>query len=121
MKDIGLVLRSEIERRHLSQSVIALNAGFSHAHLWQLLQKNDMTCSKFEKICIAMGISPMSVFEVDGELAEPAKVSADPEDSKQLKALLKEKQKRIEALEEALASTKELLQMYRDKSGTKQS
>ena len=119
MKDIGLVLRTEIEKRHLNQSVIAQKAGFSHAHFWQLLQKEDMTCSKFEKICVALGLSPMSVFEVDGEIAESAKVSADPEDTKQLKTLLKEKQKRVEALEEALASTKELLSMYRDKIGTK--
>ena len=120
MKDIGLVLRTEIEKRHLNQSVIAQKAGFSHAHFWQLLQKEDMTCSKFEKICDALGLSPMSVFEVDGEIAESVKVSADPEDTKQLKTLLKEKQKRVEALEEALSSTKELLSLYRDKNGTRQ-
>lgn len=121
MKDIGLVLRTEIEKRGLQQKVLALKSGFSDAHFWQLIQKQDIRCSQLEKICGALEISPMSVFEVDGEIAEPAKVSADLEDAKQLKTLLKERQKRVEALEEALASTKELLQMYRDKSGTKQS
>ena len=106
MKDIGLVLRTEIEKRGLQQKIVAQKSGFSDAHL--------------EKICDALGISPMSVFEVDGEIAESVKVSADPEDTKQLKTLLKEKQKRVEALEEALASTKELLSMYRDKNGTRQ-
>lgn len=120
MKDIGLVLRTEIEKRGLQQKIVAQKSGFSDAHFWQLIQKEDIRCSQLEKICDALGISPMSVFEVDGEIAESAKVSADPEDTKQLKTLLKEKQKRVEALEEALASTKELLSMYRDKNGTRQ-
>ena len=80
-------------------------------------------CSQLEKMCIAFGLSPLSFFEdVEGlEVVSVPKSSSDDDETKQLKTLLKEKQKRIEALEEALASTKELLQMYRDKSGTKPS
>lgn len=120
MKDIGLVLRTEIEKRKLKQTELSLKTGYSHSHLWQLLQKEDWTCSKLERVCEAIGISPMSVFDVGGELAEPIeeKVSVNSDDIKALKTLLKEKQKRIEALEEALASTKELLSIYRDKNGS---
>lgn len=120
MKDIGLVLRTEIEKRKLKQTELSIKTGYSHSHLWQLLQKEDWTCSKLERVCEAIGISPMSVFDVGGELVEPIedKVSASSEDTKTLKKLLNEKQKRIEALEDALASTKELLSIYRDKKGS---
>lgn len=118
MKDIGLVLRSVIEKKKMKQVGISVATGFTTAHLWQLLQKGDMLCSQLEKICQAIGISPMSVFEYDGELIVDPQPSAESDDLKTLKALLKEKQKRIDALEDALASTKELLSLYRDKNGT---
>jgi transcriptional regulator with XRE-family HTH domain len=120
MKDIGLILRTEIEKRGLHQTILAHKTGYSRAHFWQLIQKADLTCSQLEKMCIAFGLSPLSFFEdVEGlEVVSVPKSSSDDDETKQLKTLLKEKQKRIEALEEALASTKELLQMYRDKSGT---
>ena len=120
MKDIGLFFRTEIEKRGLQQKILALKCGYSEAHFWQLIQKEDMKCSRYGKICRALGVSPMSVFDVDGEHSEPldTRVSEGSEDIKSMKTLLKEKQKRIEALEEALASTKELLQLYRDKNGT---
>lgn len=72
-------------------------------------------------MCVAFGLSPLSFFDdIEGaEVVSVPKSSSDDDETKQLKTLLKEKQKRIEALEEALASTKELLQMYRDKIGTK--
>lgn len=118
-----MILRTEIEKRGLQQTILAHKSGFSRAHFWQLIQKSDLTCSQLEKICIAMNLSPMSFFDdVEGleVVSEPNLASEDAE-IKQLKTLLKERQKRVEALEEALASTKELLQMYRDKNGTKQS
>lgn len=119
MKDIGLVLRSVVEQKKLKQIDIAHATGFSSAHVWQLLQKGDMLCSQLEKICQAIGISPMSVFDFDGDLVvEPRQSSAEIDDLKNLKLLLKEKQKRIDALEAALDSTQELLCMYRDKNGT---
>ena len=120
MKDIGLFFRTEIEKRGLQQKILAVKCGYSEAHFWQLIQKEDMKCSRYEKICEALGVSPMSVFEVKTKVAETLdnEVSASSDDIKGMKTLLKEKQKRIEALEEALASTKELLQLYRDKNGT---
>lgn len=122
MKDIGLVLRSVIEQKKLKQIDIAHATGFSSAHVWQLLQKADISCLQLEKFCQAIDISPMSVFDFDGDLVvEPRQSSAEIDDLKNLKLLLKEKQKRIEALEDALASSKELLSMYRDKIGTKDS
>lgn len=121
MKDIGLILRTEIEKRGLHQTILAHKTGYSRAHFWQLIQKEDLTCSQLEKMCIAFGLSPLSFFDdVEGleVVSEPNSASDDAE-IKNLKSLLKEKQKRIEALEEALASTKELLSLYRDKNGTK--
>lgn len=120
MKDIGLILRTEIEKRRLKQTELSLKTGYSTSHLWQLLQKEDWSCSKLERVCEAIGVSPMCVFEVEGHSAEPLeeRTSGSSDDIKGMKTLLKEKQKRIEALEEALASTKELLQLYRDKNGT---
>ena len=121
MKDIGLILRTEIEKRGLQQNILAMKSGYSRAHFWQIIQREDITCSQLEKICHAIGLSPSSFFaELEGaEVVSLPKSSSDDEDTKQLKTLLKEKQKRVEALEEALASTKELLSMYRDKIGTK--
>ena len=120
MRDIGLFFRTEIEKRGLQQKILALKCGYSEAHFWQLIQKEDMKCSRYEKICRALGVSPMSVFDVDDEHSESldTRVSEGSEDVKSMKALLKERQKRIDALEEALASTKELLSVYRDKIGT---
>ena len=120
MKDIGLILRTEIEKRGLQQNILAMKSGYSRAHFWQIIQREDITCSQLEKICHAIGLSPSSFFdELEGaEVVSVPKPSSDDEE-KSLKILLKEKQKRIEALEEALASTKELLSMYRDKNGTK--
>lgn len=120
MKDIGLILRTEIEKRGLQQNILAMKSGYSRAHFWQIIQREDITCSQLEKICHAIGLSPSSFFdEIEGaEVVSVPKSSSDDEE-KSLKTLLKEKQKRIEALEEALASTKELLSMYRDKNGTK--
>ena len=120
MKDIGLILRTEIEKRGLQQNILAMKSGYSRAHFWQIIQREDITCSQLEKICHAIGLSPSSFFdEIEGaEVVSVPKSSSDDEE-KSLKTLLKEKQKRIEALGEALASTKELLSMYRDKNGTK--
>ena len=120
MKDIGLFFRTEIEKRGLQQKILALKSGYSEAHFWQLIQKVDMKCSQLEKICEVLGVSPMSVFDKADDHPETSEVvdSGSSEEVKSLKTLLKEKQKRIEALEEALASTKELLQLYRDKNGT---
>ena len=120
MKDIGLILRTEIEKRGLQQNILAMKSGYSRAHFWQIIQREDITCSQLEKICHAIGLSPSSFFdEIEGaEVVSVSKSSSDDEE-KSLKTLLKEKQKRIEALEEALASTKELLSVYRDKNGTK--
>ena len=121
MKDIGLFFRTEIEKRGLQQKILAFKCGYSEAHFWQIIQKEDMKCSRYEKICHAIGVSPLSCFdEIEGaEVVSVPKSSSDDEE-KSLKTLLKEKQKRIEALEEALASTKELLSLYRDKNGTRQ-
>lgn len=121
MKDIGLFFRTEIEKRGLQQKILAFKCGYSEAHFWQIIQKEDMKCSRYEKICHAIGVSPLSCFEdVEGlEVVSVPKSSSDDDETKQLKTLLKEKQKRIEALEEALASNKELLSLYRDKNGTK--
>lgn len=122
MKDVGLVIRTFIEKNKLNRSVLATKAGLSQAHFWQLIQKEDLTCSKLERICEAVGISPLSVFDFDcGVIFDDQKKEENAEDVKSLKLLLKEKQKRIDALEDALASTKELLSLYRDKNGTKDS
>lgn len=128
MMNIGLELRTIISNRKLMQKDIALKCGYSKAHLWQILQKEDLTCSQLDKICAAIGISPMSFFEIpeNAEIVSVKKQKSLEENSSKdnvltLKALLKEKQKRIEALEDALASSKELLSMYRDKNGTKDS
>ena len=122
MKDIGLFFRTEIEKRGLQQKILALKCGYSEAHFWQIIQKEDMKCSRYEKICHAIGVSPLSCFdEIEGaEVVSEANSASDDAEIKNLKSLLKEKQKRVEALEEALASTKELLSMFRDKIGTRQ-
>ena len=133
MKDIGLELRTMIERQHLSQTDIAEKAGFSRAHFWQLIQKKDLTCFQLERICNAMNLDPLIFFELKNrakrvEETKSVMVENNPTftvnqsttDDAHLQDLLKEKEERIQALQKNIDLLEQLLAVYRDGIGTKQ-
>lgn len=125
MKDLGAEIRYFIERNGLKQKEVAAKAGFSREHFWQLIQKNDLTCSQLERICMALKLDPAYFFDMD-DLQDELSIPDSDKNGKESDvlhyiSLLKEKEERIKVLEKNVSLLENLLSLYRDKNGTSES
>lgn len=123
MKDIGLFFRTIIEKKKLKQNILANKSGYSQSHFWQLLQKEDMTCSQLERISNAIGINPIEIFELENPDEVCPVIATDHTSSgfnaEYVNNMLTEKNERIKVLEKNVKLLEDLLSMYRDKNETK--
>lgn len=122
MKDIGLFFRTVIEKKKLKQNILANKAGYSQSHFWQLLQKEDLTCSQLERISNAIGINPIEVFELENPdevcSVQQTDQTSSGFNSDYVNNMLTEKNERIKVLEKNVKLLEDLLSMYRDKFET---
>lgn len=120
MKDIGAILRYHIEHNGIKQVELATKTGYSKAHLWQLLQRDDLTCSQLERFCNATGLSPLLFFdiEISDSFDDNNFESPLASDNYTLSKIIKEKDERIKVLEKNVSLLEDLLKLYRDGNGT---
>lgn len=63
MKHLGNIIREAIESRGLKKSEVAEKAGITAQDLSGTLGKEDLYCSKWKKLCYAIGIDPATAFQ----------------------------------------------------------
>ena len=63
MRHLGNIIREAIETRGLKKSEVAEKAGITAQDLSGTLGKEDLYCSKWEKLCAAIGIDPSIAFQ----------------------------------------------------------
>lgn len=68
MKPIGPVIKKFIEENQIKKMDVAEKVGISYNYLSTIFLKSSIDAALFEKICIAIGLNPISVFETSPEL-----------------------------------------------------
>lgn len=63
MKHIGETLRKEIDRRGLRQAEVARRYGCHRSNLQYFLRQETLDVHKYDKLCKAIGCSPMIAFD----------------------------------------------------------
>lgn len=67
MKHIGKTLKNHIENNHLKKRDVAEAVGITYNYLSTIFTKQSIDCMLLEKLCLAVGISPMAFFDVPTE------------------------------------------------------
>lgn len=67
MKPIGPVVKRFLEENNITQTELAQQIGKHPSQLSGMLQKPSMDAEIYERICRAIGLHPMTVFDYKGE------------------------------------------------------
>lgn len=78
MKPIGPIIKRYIEEKSLSKREVADKLGITYNYLSTIFHKDTLDASLLERLCIAIGLSPMSFFEVgeDGKYVTYSDIQA---------------------------------------------
>lgn len=67
MKPIGPTIRAYMKENEIKVADVAEKSGFSGSQLSQMLSRPTLDAEKLERICRAIGLSPMTFFEMDDD------------------------------------------------------
>lgn len=108
MKNLGVLIKKQIETRQLVKKTVAKQVGISPTYLSTLFNQETMDCLMFERICHAIGLNPAIAFDDApsssqvlsdihaNTLIGPATVTIG--ETKALQDLLAEKERMIQVL-----------------------
>lgn len=75
MKPIGPIIKRFLEENFITQKDLALKIGKQPSYLSGMLKSSSMDMEVYEKICIAIGMHPMTVFDYQGDDGKIVNVS----------------------------------------------
>ena len=67
MKPVGPIVKKFLEENQIKQTELAERMDMSRSGLSQMLSNPTITAQKLEKLCLALGISPMTFFDIDDD------------------------------------------------------
>lgn len=69
MKPIGPIIKKYIEDHKMVKGEVAKRVGITYNYLSTIFQKDTLDASLLERLCVAIGLNPMTFFEFgkDGE------------------------------------------------------
>lgn len=77
MRHIGTTLKTFIEQNRIPKTEVAMRAGISKTYLSTIFNKPNLDAAMLEKLCAAIGLSPMAFFDmIPAQPAGPTGISA---------------------------------------------
>lgn len=67
MKPIGPIIKKYIEERKMVKGEVAKKVGISYNYLSTIFQKETLDASLLERLCVVIGLNPMTFFEYGKE------------------------------------------------------
>lgn len=67
MKPIGPIIKKYIEDRKMVKGEVAKKVGITYNYLSTIFQKETLDAALLERLCVAIGLNPMTFFELGSE------------------------------------------------------